>query len=68
MNPKTPGYSIIPFGPRSTVFMVILSQNPFNRDDRVTNMKEKKIFMLTLKLWRILQSQIDFEKLEEVLW
>lgn len=48
--------------------MVILSQNPFNRDDRVTNMKEKKIFMLTLKLWRILQSQIDFEKLEEVLW
>ena len=52
--------------------MVILSQNPFNRDDRVTNLQEKYIYiyisMLTLKLWRILQSQIDFEKLEEVLW
>lgn len=24
--------------------------------------------MLTVTLWRILQSQIDFEKLEEVLW
>lgn len=63
MNPKAPGYSVIPFGPWSIVFMVVLSQNPFNRDDRVTNLKEKKMFMLTLKLWRILQSQIDFEKL-----
>ena len=48
--------------------MVIFSQNPFNRDDRVTNLQKKKKFILTLKLWRILQSQIDFEKLEEVLW
>lgn len=63
MNPKALGYSVIPFGPWSIVFMVVLSQNPFNRDDRVTNLKGKKNFMLTLKLWRILQSQIDFEKL-----
>lgn len=49
--------------------MVLVSQNPFNRDDRVTNLKKKKnVCMLTVKLWRILQSQIDFEKLEEVLW
>lgn len=50
--------------------MLILNQNPFDRDDRVTNLKQKKksVFMLTVKLWRILQSQIDFEKLEEVLW
>lgn len=63
-SPVKLGYSIIPCAPRSSIFMVTLSQNPFDRDDRVTSQKKRgkkqHIFMLTVKLWRILQSQIDF--------
>lgn len=42
VNPKALAYSVFPFSPGSTVFMVILSQDPFNRDDKVTNLAEKK--------------------------
>lgn len=41
VNSMTLGYSIIPCGPRSSIFMVTLGHNLFNKDDRVTNLKKR---------------------------
>jgi hypothetical protein len=50
--------------------MVILTQTHSTEqtESQPEKKRKKNLFVLTVNLWRILQSQIDFEKLEEVLW